>query len=95
MVARSHPPVVFGAGAVQPDPDKTIIDADLERLKARSGAWHVTGSGSSLPCLRSNFYRAARFHTDIKPAVDVSARKSKPVIGADFDLLTQVHFLPA
>ena len=93
-MARSHPPVVFGAGTVQPD--QTVIDADLERLKARSGVWHVVASGSCLPCqiLRSTSYRAARFHTDIKPAVAVSAKKSKPVIGADFDLLTQVHCLP-
>ena len=39
-------------------------------------------------------YRATRFHTDIQPAVTVSAKHSKPVIGADFDLNNQVPFLP-
>lgn len=41
MVARSHPPVVFGAAAAvtKPDAEGSIVDADQERLKARSGTW--------------------------------------------------------
>ncbi|KAL3155030.1 hypothetical protein ABBQ38_011552 [Trebouxia sp. C0009 RCD-2024] len=66
MVARSHPPVVFGAAAIpKPEPETSIDDADQARLKAR----------------------AARFHTDYKPAG--AAKAPKPVLGADFDLLNQ------
>ena len=52
MVARSHPPVVFGAAATvpsaQPDLDVSAFDADAEKLKARYGSLRLSPAGCKL-----------------------------------------------